>query len=57
VRQIGNVNYSEQLAFRYLANTHALVSEPAFTMPDWSTTIFMLSLAVLVFVCMLTASE
>jgi len=57
VRQIGKVNYSEQLAFQYLAKTRAMVADPAFTMVDWSTTIFMVSLAVLVFVCMLAASE
>jgi hypothetical protein len=51
------MNYSEQLAFQYLRKTQALTVDPTFNLADWSATILMLSLAVFVFVCMLTASD
>jgi hypothetical protein len=51
------MNYSEQAALQFLNKTRLMVSDPAFNLADWSVTIFILSLAVLVFVCSLHVSE
>jgi hypothetical protein len=51
------MNYSEQVALQFLQKTHAWVTDPTFNLADWSATICILSLAVLVFVCSLAASE
>lgn len=51
------MNHSEYAALHFLRNTQALATDPTFNLADWSGTILIVSLAVLVFVCMLVGNE
>lgn len=45
------MNHSEKLALEYVEKTRAMMSDPAYLLSDWSSTILIVAIALLVFVC------
>jgi hypothetical protein len=46
------MNYSEKLALAYVEKTRDMMSDPAYLLADWSSTILIVAVALLLFVCM-----
>lgn len=45
------MNYSEKLALAYVEKTRSMMADPTYLLADWSSTILILAVALLVFVC------
>lgn len=45
------MNHSEKLALEYVEKTRAMMADPAYLTSDWSSTILIVAIALLVFVC------
>jgi hypothetical protein len=45
------MNHSEKLALEYVEKTRAMMSDPAWLLSDWSSTILIIAVALLLFVC------
>jgi hypothetical protein len=45
------MNYSEKLALAYVEKTRSMMSDPTYLLADWSSTILILAVALLLFVC------
>jgi hypothetical protein len=45
------MNYSEKLALEYVEKTRVMMSDPSYLMSDWSSTILIIAVALLLFVC------
>jgi hypothetical protein len=45
------MNYSEKLALEYVEKTRVMMSDPVYLLSDWSSTIMILAVALLLFVC------
>ena len=50
-RPHATMNYSEKLALEYVEKTRVMMSDPSYLMADWSSTIMIIAVALLVFVC------
>jgi hypothetical protein len=45
------MNYSEKLALAYVEKTRDMMTDPGYLLSDWSSTILMVAVALLLFVC------
>jgi hypothetical protein len=50
-RRTATMNYSEKLALEYVAKTRNMMSDPTYLLSDWSSTILIVAVALLLFVC------
>jgi hypothetical protein len=49
--RIAIMNYSEKLALDYVEKTRVMMSDPTYLLADWSSTILIVAVALLLFVC------
>jgi hypothetical protein len=45
------MNHSEKLALEYVEKTRAMMLDPTYLVSDWSSTILIVAVALLLFVC------